>query len=281
MAESFDWARFNPRVLARLAGIFSLIGIVTGAFDLGYVRTTLVVDGNAVATVHNILTHATLFRAGFASHLLLLLCNIPAEILFFVLFRRVNPIVAAVILCCGLVGTAIESLDMLNAYVPLKLAAEGSSLGAFSPQQVLTLSYVSVQLQNVGLLISFVFYGVDEMLGGFLIIRSGFLPRIIGVLLSLSGLCYFTQGFLSVLSPSLDARLFPYILFPCLPGEGATALWLAIVGLNVAKWRAWPAPRPVQDETAELSIWPRWADKEGRTNRPGSRGVIAPRGYGA
>ncbi|GLQ47458.1 hypothetical protein GCM10007862_25090 [Dyella lipolytica] len=239
MMSHADSERFPPRRLARIAGILALIGIVTGAFDIGYVRNALIVNGDVAATVHNILAHETLFRFGFSAHLLLLLCNIPGEIIIFILMRRVNVIVAATAMCCGLVGTAIEGLDMLNAYVPLKLAIEGSNLGAFNPEQLQVLSYVSLQLQDAGLLISFVFYGLDELLGGYLIFRSGFLPRLIGILFSLAGLCYFTHGFLSFLAPSLDARLYPYILFPCLPGEGSTALWLAIVGLNVEKWRMW------------------------------------------
>jgi hypothetical protein len=231
--------RFSPLVLARAAGVLSLIGIVSGAFDISYVRSTLIVAGDASATVHNILAHETLFRAGFAAHLLLLLCNIPGEIISFILFRRVNLVFAATAMGCGLVGTAIEGLDMLNAYVPLKLAAESSALGAFNPLQLQALSYISVQLQDAGLLISFVFYGLDEIVAGFLIFRSRFLPRILGILLGLSGLCYFSHGFLSFLAPTLDARLYPYILFPCLPGEASISLWLAIMGLNVAKWREW------------------------------------------
>jgi hypothetical protein len=241
MMSNSDSERFSPLLLARILGILSLLGIVTGAFGIGYVPDALIVAGDASATVHNILAHETLFRLGFASHLFEMLLNIPSEIIFFILFRRVNGIVAAVALGCGLVGTAIEGLDMLSAYVPLKLAVEGSALGAFSPEQLHALSYISVQLQDAGLLISFAFYGLDELLSGFLIFRSRFLPRVIGVLLAISGLCYFSHSFLGFLAPSLDARLFPYILFPCLPGEGLSSLWLATVGLNVAKWRAWTA----------------------------------------
>jgi hypothetical protein len=156
----------------------------------------------------------------------------------------VNGIVAAIALCCGVVGIAIEAVDLLSAYVPLQLAIEGSAFGAFSPEQLHALSYISAQLQQAGLLLSWVFYGIDELATGFLFFRSGFLPRILGVLLGISGLCYFTHGFLSFLVPSLDARLYPYILFPCLPGEGLSSLWMATVGLNLAKWRAWtPGPR--------------------------------------
>jgi hypothetical protein len=233
--------RFSPLALARTVGIVSLIGIVTGAFDIGYVRGTLVVDGNAAATVHNILAHPTLFRCGFAAHIVLLLCNIPDEVISFILFRRVNAVVAAIAMTCGLVGTSIEALDMLNAYVPLQVAMEGNALGAFEPKQLQAMSYLSMQLQNLGLLISFVFYGMDEMLSGFLIFRSRFLPRVLGIMLGLAGLSYFTDGFTSFLAPSLHAHLLPYLLFPCLPGEGSYALWLTIKGVNVAKWRAWAA----------------------------------------
>jgi uncharacterized membrane protein (UPF0136 family) len=236
-----DSERFSPLVLARILGILSLLGIVTGAFGIGYVSSALTVDGDASATMHNILTHETLFRLGFASHLLELVLNIPSEIIGFLLLRRVNGIVAAIALCCGVVGISIEAVSTLSGYVPLKLAIDAGALGAFSSEQLHAVSYISLQLQDAGLLLSFVFYGLDEVFSGFLIFRSRFLPRVLGVLLGISGLCYFTHGFLSFLAPTLDARLFPYILFPCLPGEGSISLWMATVGLNVAKWRAWTA----------------------------------------
>lgn len=232
---------FSPRLLARILGILGLAGIVTGAFDIGYVQNTLIVAGNPSATLHNISAHETLFRLGFSAHLFELLLNIPGEIIGFLLLRRVNGIVAAISLCCGVVGIAIEAVDLLIAYVPLQLALGGSTLGGFSSEQVRAVANNAAMLQQSGLLLSWVFYGVDELTTGFLFFRSRFLPRTLGVLLGLSGLCYFTHGFLSFLAPSLDARLYPYILYPCLPGEGLSSLWLATVGLNVAKWRAWTA----------------------------------------
>ncbi len=174
--------RFSPLLLARILGILGLVGILTGAFDIGYVQSTLIVAGNPSATLHNMLAHETLFRLGFASHLFELVLNIPGEIIAFYLFRRVNVIVAAIGLCCGVVGIAIEAVDLLSTYVPLKLAIEGSALGAFSPEQLHALSYISAQLQQAGLLLSWVFYGIDELATGFLLFRSGFLPRVLGVL---------------------------------------------------------------------------------------------------
>jgi hypothetical protein len=231
--------RFSPLLLARILGIAGLVGILTGAFDIGYVQNTLIVAGNPAATLHNILAHETMFRLGFSAHLFELLINILGEMIGFYLFRRVNVIVAAVSMCCGIVGIAVEAIALLIAYVPLTLATEGSALGAFGPEQLHALAHISARLQQSGLLLSWVFYGIGELTGGFLFFRSGFLPRVLGVLLGIAGLSYFTHGILSFVAPSLDAVLYPYILFPCLPGEGLSSLWLATVGLNVAKWRAW------------------------------------------
>lgn len=251
MANS-DSEEFSPRLLARILGILGLLGIVTGAFDIGYVQRTLIVAGNTSATLHNILAHETLFRLGFCSHLFELVLNIPGEIIGFLLLRRVNGIVAAISLCCGIVGIAIEAIALLSAYLPLQLAIGSSALSAFNPEQVRAVANLSTQLQQAGLLLSWVFYGVDELTTGFLFFRSGFLPRFLGIMLGLSGLCYFTHGFLSFLTPSLDARLYPYILYPCLPGEGLSSLWLATVGLNVAKWRAW-TDKPRSTNSASLT----------------------------
>lgn len=241
MMSNSDAEGFSPLVLARILGILGLAGILTGAFDIGYVQSKLIVADNPAATLQNILAHETLFRLGFSAHLFELLINIPGEIIFFILFRRVNGIVAAVALCGGLIGVAVEAVSLLSAYMPLNLAIGSSALSAFTPQQVHALANLSAQLQECGLLLSWAFYGFDELLGGFLIFRSHFLPRVLGVLLGISGFCYLTNGFLTFLAPALDARLNPYIAYACFPGEFLSSLWLATVGLNVAKWRAWTA----------------------------------------
>lgn len=241
MVSNSDSERFSPLLLARLLGIIGVAGILTGAFDIGYVQGSLIVPDSPSTTLHNLLAHETLFRLGFSAHLFELLLNIPGEIIFFVLLRRVNGVVAAIALGCGIVGISVEAVDLLCAYVPLKIATEGGAVVAFRPEQLHALSYLSSRLQQAGLLLSWVFYGIDELASGFLWFRSGFLPRVLGILLGLSGLCYFTHGFLSFLAPGLDARLYPYILYPCLPGEGLSSLWLATVGLNVPKWKAWKA----------------------------------------
>ena len=227
---------FSPLMLARMLGFLGLFGILTGAFDIGYVQGRLIVPGAPAVTLNNILTHQDLFRAGFSAHLFEMVINVFGEVIGFLLFRRANKLLAGIALSCGILGIAVESVGLLNAYLPLKLAIENGTQTAFSQKQADEFFNLSIQMQQAGLLLSWVFYGVDELSTGFLIFKSGFLPRILGILLATSGFCYFIHGMLSFLSPATDAKIYPYILYPCLPGEGLTSLWLAVKGLNMAKW---------------------------------------------
>jgi hypothetical protein len=235
MTSQIDLGNCSPRLLARIVGIIGLAGIVTGAFSIGYVHNALIVAGNSSATLHNVLAHETLFRWGVSSHLFELVLNVAGEIIFFILIRRVNGILASIALCCGVVGIAIEAVDIACSYFSMQLALEGNA-GAFTAGQISALSHLAGQLEQSCLLLSWVFYGLDELISGVLIFRSGFLPRILGIMLGIAGLCYFANGFLNFLSPALDARLNPYITYACFPGEFSISLWMAVVGLNLNKW---------------------------------------------
>ena len=227
--------RFAPRTLARIYGAIGLFGIAAGFFDIAYIRGRVLIGGDAIATAHNLLAYGALFRSGIALHLFMVMLNVVAEVIAFFLFRRVNPLIATLALASALVGASIESLDMLASLVPLHIAGE-HTMAVFSPSQRDALSYLALQLQDAGLLISFLFWGLGELLTGYLIFRSGFLPRILGILLGISGLVYLSDPLLSFGCPALGTILFPGALALCLPGELLIALWTATVGLNVENW---------------------------------------------
>ncbi len=234
--------RFSPRALARVFGGIGLFGIAAGFFDIGYVYSHVMASGDAAATAANLLAHQTMFHAGLSLHLFMVLLNVVAAVIAFHLFRRVNPLVATVALCCAVVGAATESLDMLGSVLPLQIAGAGA-MPAFGAAQRDVLTYVSLRLQHTGLLVSFLFWGLDELLTGYLMFRSGFLPRTLGVLLGISGFLYLVDPLSSFAAPALAAVVFPYALALCLPGEFLTALWMATVGLNADGWRAWFEPQ--------------------------------------
>lgn len=230
--------RFSPRLLARIWGGIGLFGIAAGFFDIGYVHSHVVVSGDAGATARNLIAHAALYRFGIALHLLMVLLNALAEVIGFYLFRRVNPLLATMALACGLVGAAVESLDLLGSILPLQLGG-GTALAGFSATQLHDLSYLSLRLQEAGLLISFLFWGLEEVLTGYLIFRCGFLPRTLGALLALSGFLYLSDPLLSFAAPSLAGVIFPGALGLCLPGELLSALWMATRSVDLGRWREW------------------------------------------
>jgi hypothetical protein len=226
----------SPRLQARIAGGFYLINIVTGIFAIIFVRSALLVPGNAAATAANILAHEMRFRLGFAAEIVTCLTNIPMAVIFYNLFKVVNKNVALADVFLNLVGTAIEGVVLLNHFAPLVLLRGGGFLGVFTPEQLQAQAYVSLQLQDVGLSIALVFFGFDILVTGYLVFRSTFLPRIIGVLLAIEGTGYLINSFTLFLAPALQARIFPYFTATGI-AEVSLCLWLIVVGVNVPRWQ--------------------------------------------
>jgi Domain of unknown function (DUF4386) len=167
------------------------------------------------------------FRLGFAAEIIASACNIPLAVIFFDLFRVVSRRVSLLVVFFMLMGTAIETVALLNRFAPLIILKGGNYLSAFTAEQLQGAAYTSLQLYEFGFTIALVFFGFYCLSLGYLVFRSAFLPRIIGVLLAIGGLSYLISNFANFVSPAFAAHLFPYILvFPGL-GEGSLILWLS------------------------------------------------------
>ncbi len=227
----------SPRVQARIAGFLYLIVIVGGIFAEVLVRGRLVVHGDAAATAHNIVTHEMLYRWGFAVEVFYCaFCNVPILLIFYNLFKVVNKNVALLMVFFDLVTTATESISMLAHFAPLVFLGGGPYLSAFTVAQLQASAYMSLQLFEQGFAISLVFFGWDCLVTAYLIVRSTFLPRILGVLLAIEGLGYLINSFTAFLAPALQARIFPYFMVTGI-GEVALCLWLLVMGVNVQRWK--------------------------------------------
>src|SRR5215472_6607161 len=183
-SQVMKWiAEASPQHLARIAGGLYLIIIVGGFFAIGYVPAALVVPGDAVATAHNIQTHELLYRLGLAAHMLILVCNIPLTLIFYELFKVVNRRLALLVVFFNLVGTAIEGANLLNQFAPLMLLGGGHYLSVFNTEQLQALAYIPLDSQAISYNIQQVIYGCYCLSIGYLVFRSTFLPRTVGVLL--------------------------------------------------------------------------------------------------
>ena len=229
-------AETSPRRLARIAGGLYLIIILGGFFAIGYVPASIVVAGDAAATIHNVLAHELLYRLGLVAHIIIQPCNIALAVIFYDLFKVVNRRISLLVMCFLLVGTAVESAYLLNQFVPLILLEGGRSVSVLTAEQLQAQVSMPLELLVTGYSLSEVFYVGYLLLTGYLIFRSTFIPRTVGVLLAIGGLCYLIYSFAYFLSPSFAAQLVPYIQLPSGIGELILCLWLLVMGVNVQRW---------------------------------------------
>jgi Domain of unknown function (DUF4386) len=225
----------SPRQLARTAGALYLVNIVFGAFSLGVVPAMLVVPGMG-ATAHNIAAHELFYRLGLAAHIVVTVTNIPMAVIFYDLFKVVNRRVALLDVFFTLVATAIEAAGILSQFTPLVLQASDYAR-ALPPAQLHALAYLPGDLSATGYSVYGIFYGFDALCVAYLVLKSTFLPRTIGVLMALDGLvAYLAYGFTDLLAPGIAAHLAPWIHLPTILGEGALCLWLLVTGVDTARW---------------------------------------------
>ena len=215
---------------ARMGGVLYLIIIIGGLFGAGYVPSTIVVHGDAAATVNNILTNESLYRFGLGVHIIVVLCNIPLAVIFYDLFKFANKSLSRLIMLFILVSATIEGVSLLNKFVPLILLQSAAIMTA---EQLQATAYMHFLLYEIGFNLSLAFFGCYCLLAGYLIFRLGVLPRIIGLLLAIGGACYLINSFANFLVPEFAVGLLPYIFIPCFLGEATLCLSLLIKGVNL------------------------------------------------
>ena len=230
MTESI--AGTSPGLNARITGVFSLLTILTGIFAQGFVSGTLVVDGDAAATAANILAHRGLFQLGFAVYLIEMACNIAMTALFYDLLKPAGRSVSLVAAFLGLAGCVIKTFSRVFFIVPLFILGGAHFLSVFNAEQLQALALLSFKVNDRGAQMALVFFGFYALLTGYLIIRSTFLPQILGVLSVVGGL-----GWLSFLYLPLGHRLFPYVVSVALLGALALIVWLLVRGVNEQRWK--------------------------------------------
>jgi hypothetical protein len=229
----------SPQVYARIGGLAYLIIIVAGALGELFIRNKLMVSGDPVATAHNIAMHPFLWRMGIAGDILMHICDLFLAIVYFLLFKRVNKNLAMLSVLFGLIQTAVLVANKMNMVMPLLLLGDQDYLKSFDPQQLQALSYISIKAHGYGFSIGLIFFGFECLIDGYLIFKSGFLPKALGILITIAGLCYLVNSFTLILFPSISDLIFSIILAPTFIAELSMCLWLLLKGVNLIKWKEW------------------------------------------
>ena len=227
----------SPQLYARFGGLLYLVIIAAGLFGELFVRGVLVVPGDAAATAAGIAASPMLWKSGIALDLLMHVCDVFVMWSIYVLLRVVHRDLALLVLLFNLVQTAMLAANKLLLLVPVFLLGDAPYLHAFAPAQLQAWSYLAIRLHEHGFGFGLLFFGVVCLLEGFLIRRSGFLPKLVGTLMQLAGACYLANSATQLLAPRVQAQLFPWIMLPCFVAELAFAAWLLVKGVNVAAWQ--------------------------------------------
>jgi len=225
----------SPQVYARIAGSLYLIIIIAGALGQIFIRGKLIVAGDAVVTAGNLMAAQSLWRIGIAGDLLMHVFDIPLMLALYLLLKPVNKHLAMSAVLFNLIQTAVLVVNKLNLLVPLFLLGNAEYLKALEPQQLQALAYLPLKLHDYGFGIGLIFFGCVCLVQGYLIFKSGFLPKTIGVLMALAGLSYLTNSITLLLAPAYAEMVVP-VLALALLGELALSLWLIVKGVNIPKW---------------------------------------------
>ena len=225
----------STKSTARLAGLLWLLSAVTGGFGLFYVRSSVLVVGDAAATAANIVGFQFLFRAAIVSNLLSHVFLFFFGLTLFHLFKRVSKVLATVLLTSVMMTVAIAVVNVLNLFGALLVLSQGDYLKAFNPEQLNAMAMIFLRLANsYGQGLLEIFWTPYFLSFGLLIIKSKSIPKIFGVLLMIASV-----GFaINILTKFLIPQFYPAVftqLAMSLSGLAVipTLFWLLIKGAKV------------------------------------------------
>lgn len=227
----------SPNAYARIAGVLYLIITVAAIFAHFVVPEQFIVPGDAAETAVNITTSESLFRIGaIGSELIILLSEIVLSVVLYFLFKPVSKTLSLLAAVSRLAMTIIHGLNLLNYYFVLQLLTGGNYLTVFSPEQVNALVTLFLDAHSVGFTIGIAFLVPHVLILGYLIYKSGYFPKVLGILFIAAGIGYLfdTIGLLLVPSYTSTPGLIAMVIAIA---EISFPIWLLVKGVNTDRWQ--------------------------------------------
>jgi hypothetical protein len=226
----------SPQVYARIGGTLYLIIIALGIFAQVFVRDRIIISGDAAATAAKLASMESLWRFGIASEFLTVICTILLAMVYFFLLRPVSKelnLLAAFFRITAIIVQTVSLVYLVTALFPLSNVA---FIKAFTPEQLYALTNLAIRSHSYGYSVALLFTGCTFLVHGYLIFKSGYLPKMLGIMIQIAGLGYISNGFAVILFPAIANTVFLAIILPVFAGEISLSLWLLIKGVNVRKW---------------------------------------------
>ena len=225
-----------PRTLARTAGLLYLVLVVGAAFP-EIMRAAVVEPGDAVATADNIRASATLFRLSFVSDLIAGIAFLSTAMALYLLLKHVNQLVAAAMVTFVALAVAVGSLVALNHYVALVIVTSDAYTRSLGKAGADALALLFVGMQRDGATLNAIWYGPWLVPLGYLVIKSGWFPKAVGVLPIVGCFGYLAALFTRFLAPDAPADIGSLFFTVGAIGELSFVAWLVVRGVRIPRGR--------------------------------------------
>jgi hypothetical protein len=218
-----------------MAGFLYLIYIVITIIADVVCRSNLIVFGDAAATARNIMASEWQFRIGITGDLISAVFFLLAAWALYVLLKPVNKDLALLFLLLNVGGVAVYSINLLNQFAAVLLLSGADTLKVFQADQLQSLAMFFLDLHHNGYWIAQIFFGAWLFPLGYLVFKSGFLPRILGVVMMIHCVGWLMTTLQFFLFPGFE--IITYLTYPLgFISEFGLTLWLLIKGVNVEQW---------------------------------------------
>jgi hypothetical protein len=227
----------SPLTYARLAGLLYLVITVAATIAHFYVPGELIVPGDAATTAHNIMAAESLFRlGGIGGELVVLLSEVVLSIILYVLLKPVSKTLSLIAAVSRLIMTAIHGFNLINYFFVLLLLGKAEYAAVFNTDQLQALVSLFLEAHHYGFTIGIAFLTLHVFALGYLILKAGYFPKVLGILFVLAGIGYTIDSFALLLSTGYDTTP-AFVALPIALAEIAFPLWLLIKGVNVDQWQ--------------------------------------------
>ena len=219
---------------ARIAGVAMLLSIVFGLLGEMILPDRIVVARDPAATAANILGNPMLFRLTFAAYLVEALCDIALCVFFYILLEPVDKRLALLSAFFGIASMVMYAVGQSSFFASYLVLGDSPGMTSFSTDQRNALAYLALRIAGTIGWLFLCLYGIASMIRGYLIARSGYLPKLLGILFIIGGACFFLRSATYLLAPKYSS---PILLLPMALAGIPTMLWLLFRGIDPARVR--------------------------------------------
>ncbi|MFX1513493.1 MAG: DUF4386 domain-containing protein [Promethearchaeota archaeon] len=228
-------SELSPVKLAKAAGIAYFLMIINAIFAQYFVRETLIIPGNAIKTATNITDSEMLFRMAVAAYLIILTLDVLLAWLFYILFKPVNKDLALLSSIFRLIYSAINGINQVFFLLALEVLGDADYMTALGPGQSQALAMTFLNIAEYGFIIGLTFFGFHLAILGYIVLKSDYFPKIIGIGVIVAGIGYILDNYTTIIFADNAEIISMILMLPMVIREAGFALWLLIKGIKASE----------------------------------------------